>query len=64
MPWHSFRSVTTGFSSLAWPLLGGEKNATCPLVRAMTTKREIELAIKGHVLANAELIGTYQKRDR
>ena len=28
------------------------------------TKPEIELAIKGHVLADAELIGTYQKGDR
>ena len=28
------------------------------------TKREIELAIKGHVLADAELIGTYKKGDR
>ena len=28
------------------------------------TKREIELAIKGHVLVDAELIGTYQKGDR
>jgi Raf kinase inhibitor-like YbhB/YbcL family protein len=27
-------------------------------------KPEIELAIKGHVLADAELIGTYQKGDR
>jgi hypothetical protein len=25
---------------------------------------QIELAIKGHVLADAELIGTYQKGDR
>ena len=28
------------------------------------TKPQIELAIKGHVLADAELIGTYQKGDR
>jgi Raf kinase inhibitor-like YbhB/YbcL family protein len=28
------------------------------------TKLEIELAMKGHVLADAELIGTYQKGDR
>jgi Raf kinase inhibitor-like YbhB/YbcL family protein len=28
------------------------------------TKPEIELAMKGHVLASAELIGTYQKGDR
>ena len=28
------------------------------------TKPEIELAMKGHVLADAELIGTYQKGDR
>jgi Raf kinase inhibitor-like YbhB/YbcL family protein len=28
------------------------------------TKSQIEQAIKGHVLANAELIGTYQKGDR
>jgi hypothetical protein len=28
------------------------------------TKPEIELAIKGHVLADAEPIGTYQKGDR
>jgi len=28
------------------------------------TKPEIELAMKGHRLANAELIGTYQKGDR
>ncbi len=28
------------------------------------TKPQIERAIQGHVLANAELIGTYQKSDR
>jgi hypothetical protein len=28
------------------------------------TKPEIELGTKGHVLADAELIGTYQKGDR
>ena len=28
------------------------------------TKSQIEGAIRGHVLANAELIGTYQKGDR
>ena len=28
------------------------------------TKSQIEQAMKGHVLANAELIGTYQKGDR
>jgi Raf kinase inhibitor-like YbhB/YbcL family protein len=28
------------------------------------TKAQIEQAMKGHVLANAELIGTYQKGDR
>jgi Raf kinase inhibitor-like YbhB/YbcL family protein len=28
------------------------------------TEPEIELAMKGHVLADAELIGTYQKGDR
>jgi Raf kinase inhibitor-like YbhB/YbcL family protein len=28
------------------------------------TKSQIEQAIKGHVLAEAELVGTYQKRDR
>jgi Raf kinase inhibitor-like YbhB/YbcL family protein len=28
------------------------------------TKPEIELGMKGHVLADAELIGTYQKGDR
>ena len=28
------------------------------------TKSQIERAIRGHVLANAELIGTYQKGDR
>jgi hypothetical protein len=28
------------------------------------TKPDIEQAMKGHVLANAELIGTYQKGDR
>jgi Raf kinase inhibitor-like YbhB/YbcL family protein len=28
------------------------------------TKAELERAMKGHVLANAELIGTYQKGDR
>jgi Raf kinase inhibitor-like YbhB/YbcL family protein len=28
------------------------------------TKSQIEQAMKGHVLANTELIGTYQKGDR
>ena len=28
------------------------------------TKSQIERAMQGHVLANAELIGTYQKGDR
>jgi len=28
------------------------------------TKSQIEQAMQGHVLANAELIGTYQKGDR
>ena len=28
------------------------------------TKAQLEQAMKGHVLANAELIGTYQKGDR
>src|SRR5215472_13212978 len=28
------------------------------------TKSQIERAMRGHVLANAELIGTYQKGDR
>ena len=28
------------------------------------TKAELEAAMKGHVLAQAELIGTYQKGDR
>ena len=28
------------------------------------TKSQIEQAMKGHVLGNAELIGTYQKGDR
>ena len=28
------------------------------------TKSQIEQAMKGHVLANAELIGTYQKGER
>jgi len=28
------------------------------------TKKQLEQAMKGHVLANAELIGTYQKGDR
>jgi Raf kinase inhibitor-like YbhB/YbcL family protein len=28
------------------------------------TKSQIEQAMKGHVLANVELIGTYQKGDR
>lgn len=28
------------------------------------TKREVEAAMKGHVLAEAELVGTYQKGDR
>jgi phosphatidylethanolamine-binding protein (PEBP) family uncharacterized protein len=28
------------------------------------TKSQIERAVRGHVLANAELIGTYQKGDR
>src|SRR5262249_25563646 len=28
------------------------------------TKTQIERAMRGHVLANAELIGTYQKGDR
>jgi Raf kinase inhibitor-like YbhB/YbcL family protein len=31
---------------------------------AQATKAEIEAAMKGHVLAQAELIGTYQKGDR
>ena len=31
---------------------------------AQSTKAEIEAAMKGHVLAQAELIGTYQKGDR
>jgi Raf kinase inhibitor-like YbhB/YbcL family protein len=35
---------------------------TLPLKAA--TKRELEAAMKGHVLARAELIGTYQKGDR
>jgi len=35
---------------------------TLDLKRA--TKSQIEQAMKGHVLANAELIGTYQKGDR
>jgi phosphatidylethanolamine-binding protein (PEBP) family uncharacterized protein len=29
-----------------------------------STKSQIERAMQGHVLANAELIGTYQKGDR
>jgi phosphatidylethanolamine-binding protein (PEBP) family uncharacterized protein len=28
------------------------------------TRSQIERAMQGHVLANAELIGTYQKGDR
>lgn len=28
------------------------------------TKQDVERAMQGHVLAHAELIGTYQKRDR
>jgi phosphatidylethanolamine-binding protein (PEBP) family uncharacterized protein len=28
------------------------------------TKSQIERAMQGHVLASAELIGTYQERDR
>ena len=28
------------------------------------TKSQMERAMRGHVLANAELIGTYQKGDR
>jgi hypothetical protein len=28
------------------------------------TKSQIERAMQGHVLANAELVGTYQKGDR
>jgi Raf kinase inhibitor-like YbhB/YbcL family protein len=35
---------------------------TLDLTRA--TKDEIELAMKGHRLADAELVGTYQKGDR
>jgi Raf kinase inhibitor-like YbhB/YbcL family protein len=31
---------------------------------AHATKAELEAAMKGHVLANAELIGTYQKGDK
>ncbi len=31
---------------------------------ARATKAELEAAMKGHVLAEAELIGTYQKGDR
>jgi Raf kinase inhibitor-like YbhB/YbcL family protein len=31
---------------------------------AQATKAELEAAMKGHVLAQAELIGTYQKGDR
>jgi Raf kinase inhibitor-like YbhB/YbcL family protein len=31
---------------------------------AQATKSELEAAMKGHVLAQAELIGTYQKGDR
>jgi len=31
---------------------------------AQATKAELEVAMKGHVLAQAELIGTYQKGDR
>ena len=31
---------------------------------AHATKAELEAAMKGHVLAQAELIGTYQKGDR
>ena len=37
-------------------------DVTLDLTRA--SKPEIELAMKGHVLADAELIGTYQKGDR
>jgi Raf kinase inhibitor-like YbhB/YbcL family protein len=37
-------------------------DVTLDLERA--TKSQIEQAMKGHVLANAELIGTYQKGDR
>ncbi len=31
---------------------------------AHATKAELEAAMKGHVLAKSELIGTYQKGDR
>jgi len=32
--------------------------------RGPLTKAELEAAMKGHVLANAELVGTYQKQKR
>jgi Raf kinase inhibitor-like YbhB/YbcL family protein len=34
------------------------------LVLRDATKSQIERAMQGHILANAELIGTYQKGDR
>jgi hypothetical protein len=35
-----------------------------PRLYFRATKSQIERAMRGHVLANAELIGTYQKGDR